>query len=846
MGCKMKSELRDRREALEFLWRQGLSGKSLLAQHTDLIDAYLSHNFRNIQEAREGMTLVALGGYGRKELFPFSDIDLMLLYDPAAEKHVAAVAETIFYPLWDAGLEVGHAVRTPKACLSHGKEDFYFQVAMLDARPVAGSEALFETMRSSFRKKFVDGKRSDFFKNMNEHREQRILHHGMHIYQLEPNIKECHGGLRDLQAMIWTAQVVFGLKDLANFEDAGLLSKEEYQSLEDAWNHLIKIRNRLHYISKRKNDRLYFEHQEDMATAFGYKTKNELLGVEQFMQRVYGHLKTVAKTTDHFFEHVDEVLNLKTSDAVEKQLETGLVVRHGRIQLDNQELLAKKPELLMHTFSHAAKLGVLIHYRTRKLISHNLQLITDEARSSKKFAGSFLKTLQYTESPLATLTEMLDTGLLAEYIPEFKNIASLAQHDVYHTYTVDRHLLQTVVELKYIKHDEHEIFSMIRNPGVLYLAALIHDIGKGQGGDHSVIGGKLAATIGHRLRFSHSETDDLVFLVREHLFLSNTALRRDLEDETFIIRCARKIKSADRLNMLYLLSMADSRATGEGAWNKWKAALLLELYLKIMHLLERADLVGPDKTQAVAWMRNRITQMARDNKIIDVANLPEEYILSTPPETVIQHMELAQSLNDKEALVIPEEKDGYWSILIVARDRTGLLSKICGTLALHNLNVLSAQINTWPNGIAIDNLIVRPIHTHEFREQDWKNLEKNLNLALDQRLGLAHRLGNKSTLLGSISTKKMIRPEARVKIDNKTSDFYTIIEIYTDDQPGKLYSITSTLAEFGLNIHTAKIGTKGDQVVDVFYVLNTAGEKISEQNLQDEIRNALLHVADNE
>lgn len=838
----MENELRARRDALEFLWQKGLSGKDLLMQHTDLIDAYLSHCFRNIPEAQEDMTLVALGGYGRKELFPYSDIDLMLLYDPNVEQHVGDVAEKIFYPLWDAGLEVGHAVRSPEGCLHHGENDFYFQVAMLDSRPVTGSEDLFFKTKELFKKSFVEGKRRDFFKNMNEHLEQRHQQYGKHIYQLEPNVKECHGGLRDVQAILWTAQVVFGLNGLSNLEDAGLLSQAERGIFEDAWNHLIKIRNRLHYISKRKNDRLFFEHQEEMAEAFGYKTKKELLGVEQFMQRVYAHLKTVAVTADHFFEHVDEVLNLGPASASEKQLEPGISIRHGRIHLGKTDPLLKKPELLMHIFAQGAKLGIPVHYRTRKQVTQHLHLIDDKTRSSKSFSKSFFEVLLSNETPLATLTEMLDTGLLTKYIPEFRKVSSLAQHDVYHTYTVDRHLLQTVAELKYIKNDEQEIFSTISSPHVLYLAALIHDIGKGQGGDHSVIGASLAKKIGARLGLSTEQVDDLVFLVENHLFLINTALRRDLEDEVFIIRCARKVDRPERLNMLYLLSIADSKATGKEVWSEWKAALLLDLYLKITHLLDQSDIKDPDRKQGVKWMKNRIAKMLGDKSKIDIDDLPEDYILSSSPETVIKHLQLSEELENKNAVLVAEEKKGFWSLLIVARDQTGLLSKICGTLALHNLNVLSAQIFTLPNSIAVDNLNVSPIHDHEFHEQDWQGVEQDLNLSLAQRLGLAHRLDNKSNFLWPVSVKTGVKPPSKVVIDNKTSDFYTVIEVYTEDQPGKLYDITRSLAEFGINIYNAKIGTKADQAVDVFYVLNSDGEKIEEENFQEEIRSALLHA----
>ena len=844
MTC-MENELRARRDALEFLWAKGLSGKNLLMQHTDLIDAYLAHSFRNTEEAQTGMTLVALGGYGRKELFPYSDIDLMLLYDPAAEKHVSQVAENIFYPLWDAGLEVGHAVRSPEECLSHGLEDFYFQVAMLDARVVVGSEELFEKTRRLFSKSFVEGKRRDFFLQMQDQLEKRHQHFGTHIYQLEPNIKECLGGLRDVQAMLWTAQVVFGLHDLTMLEDAGLLTEFERLSFEKAWNFLVKVRNRLHYFSKRKNDRLYFEHQEEMANALSFKTKKEMLGVEQFMQQIYHHMNTIAVTTGHFFEHVDEVLNLKNTPAKEKELEPGLVVKHGRIQLLDPKQLVHKPELLIRTFVHAARLGAPIHYRTKRIVTENLHLIDDKLRSSKTFSKSFLEILQSTETPFGVLSSMLDTGLMNAYIPEFATVSSLAQHDVYHTYTVDRHLLQTLAELKYIRHEELNIYSKLSAPHILSLAALLHDIGKGQGGNHSALGAEMAGQIGKRLGLQAAEISDLVFLIQNHLFLVHTALRRDLDDEAFIIRCARKINSIERLHMLYLLSIADARATGEEAWSKWKAALLLELYLKIIHLLDHAELVDPDRTEAAVWMRNQIKQQLGEGQqaaLIDA--LPEEYILNSTPENVISHILFARDLDREGIILKPEDHGHYWSILIMAPDSIGLLSKVCGAFALHNLDVVAAQIFTWDNGIAVDMLNVHSNIGIPYEEQDWPALERDLKLALANRLGLVHRLVGKSQMARLGAKQPGLTPEAQVFINNTISERYTVMEIFADDHTALLFDITRTLAEFSINIARAKIGTKGDQVVDVFYVLDQDGRKIEDEMLQEEITRALLHVAD--
>jgi len=841
----VKTELRAGRDALEALWRQGLSGQVLLERHTQLVDSFLIQNFLDQNELGEDMTLVALGGYGRKELFPYSDIDLMLIYAPRAAKHLDTMTEKVFYPLWDAGLEVGHAVRTVRDCIVDAGRDFFFQVALLDARFLAGSEKLFDTLIKKFKKKFVEGRRSKFINEMKEHRIERHRRFGMHGYLLEPHIKESRGGFRDIQAILWTGQVVFGFKDFADMEEAGLFNRQEREDFEAARNQLTRIRNRLHYISGRKNDQLFFEHQEDMAEAFDFKKNKGLLGVEQFMGDLYNHLQTIAVTSDLFFDHLDEVIGKSWRKKKYQELEPGIEVRDGRLHFVDDNELKARPLLIMRIFVHMAKTGFPLHFRTRKIINENIAVIDDKQRQSRRMAKGFIDILMEAKNPAEVLSAFLETGVLVAYIPEFTTVQSLAQHDVYHISTVDRHLLQTVTELHGLMSEEGERFTSISSPHVLFLAAIFHDIGKGQGKDHSQYGAELVEGIGKRLGLSDSEISCLTFLVRYHLFLTDTAMRRDLEDETFILRCARLIEDPDRLTMLYLLSIADARATGPTVWTEWKKALLLELFLKISHLLERSDLINPDRIQNVNWMRSKLLNLLNDEKAKWVDVIPEDYLLSFTPEKIVEHIQLRDELSGQNCVVRTEAKNGHWSLLIMARDRTGLLAKICGTMSLHNLSVLNAQVFTWTDGTAVDVIDVSPWAEMQYEDQNWQALASDLNLALGNRLGLDHRLMKKS--FPRQKRKKIgIKPASMVKIDNSSSDFYTIIEVFVEDRPKLLYDITHTLADFNLAIYRAKIATKADQLVDVFYVQDDLGGKIMDATLQEELRKSLLFAADRE
>jgi [protein-PII] uridylyltransferase len=834
--------LRSGREALQTLWERGLKGRELLIEHTRIVDAFLSKAFSACPDAKGKMALIALGGYGRSELFPFSDIDVMLLYEPEVEDQVPPVAESVFYPLWDAGLEVGHGVRTVEACLVDAKKDFFFQVALLDARFIHGDDSLFLRLKHEFIQRLLKGREKAFVEDMIAHRKERHRRFGANAYLLEPNIKESRGGLRDIHSIIWTSKALFGLEDIKSIEEARLITKEEKNLLEKSWDYLLRIRNRLHYINSRKNDRLFFEYQEEVSSFLGHKDSTNMLGVEHFMREVYGHLQTIAITSDLFFENVVDVLNLSVCKKENKILEPGIEVIDCRINLTEPSLLEKHPYLLMRLFAHAARTGLPIHYKTRRLISANLDLVDEDLRSSKHMAKAFMQTLQDAKRPLEVLEALLDSGLLAAYIPEFSLIKSLVQHDVYHVHTVDRHLLQTVAELHGLEEEEPRIFMALESPNILYLAALLHDIGKGHGGHHAERGGEIVQDIGKKMGLSLKQCACLSFLVQKHLYLVHIAMRRDLEDETLILKCSKEIQDIERLNMLYLLTIADSRATGPNVWNDWKAALVHDLYLKITLFLEGSESYDYQRNQALDWMKHQIASRLGEKGKESIAIMPDDYILGFTPEAIERHIQLKTRLSGQPSLVLAEDRRTYWSLLVMAKDQTGLLAKIFGILALHNLNVLAAQIFTLGDGTAIDVLDVKSSVNKGYDEQDWEVLKKNLNLALDNRLGLAHRLAEKYRPVRSGDWQKHFKRRAQVVLNNEASDFYTIVEVYAEDRIGLLYDVTRTLADFGINIFRAKIGTKVDQVVDVFYVQDKKGQKISTPDLQEEIRNALLYA----
>ncbi len=859
MQC-MISKFRTEYQSLEKLWQQGTGGGEPLREYSMLVDRFLVSCFHKIdaENKETSVALVALGGYGRQELFPRSDIDLMILYR-SEYREVGKVADSILYPLWDTGLEVGHGVRSVEESISHAAEDYFFRVALLDARLICGSADLFEELKSIYRSRFVDGHREEFVMEMKSHRIARRRRFGTHSYLLEPNIKEGRGGMRDVQTMLWTARVVYGLTGLEDMVSAGLLLDEEKKDFIDGLEMLIRLRTFLHYLSKRKNDQLYFEQQEEVAEAFGYRAKNGVLAVEDFMRDVYGCLQNISVITDLFFDHVDEVLGLLAGSAEipDKVVEKGIEVRRGKVHLTARTAqLQMKPHILIRLFLVMARTGLPLHHGTRKIIRGYLHLVDDKVRSSPRLAGTFFNIMFEAQDVFAVLEAMLETGVLPSCIPEFSRIITLAQYDVYHIYTVDRHSLQTVAELKQQAKEMKGVHHNVKSQKVLYLGALLHDVGKGSGRDHSVEGSGLAAAAGKRLGLSEGDCDSLAFVVRHHLFIPENALRRDLNDSLFIQRCAETIGDLDKLSMLYLISVADSKATGPSAWSDWKAALMEELYYKVYSYFDSrrkgsTEAAVPEEHagQGVEWLRDQAgAQLNGESGVrVDMAVLSEDYMLSFAPEVIARHILIHRDnypLLRQKSLVKADEGTDSWSLLIMAADRPGLLAKICGVMALNNLAVIRAQIFTWEDGTVVDVLDVRPTDGLGFAEKDWQALNDDLDKAICHRLGLGHRLHSKLSsgypcrrdLIGEMATK--------VLIDNKSSDVYSVIEVYSVDLPGQLYRITQMLADFGMNIHKAYIATEVGQLIDVFYVLDDRGKKLTDTEFQQEITHGLLHSVD--
>lgn len=847
--------LSEQRQKLKERHDHGEAGLAVAAWHASFVDVFIISIFSSL-EARASLGLegtqqacvvLGLGGYGRKELAPFSDIDLLFLYSEKIDPQVEEVIRKILYPLWDAGYDLGYTVQSFQECLEMAATDPSFLTALLDARRITGSSTLAQTLQTDIRT-LLKGPQGPLWQDwLLKEQEKRHLRYGDSAFFLEPHLKEGLGGLRDIHVLLWIGKALFEAPDLLAMEKIGLLSGEDRRILSASHNFLLRLRNQLHYLSDRKDDRLSFEFQEAMADWSGQKGKGDILPVEVFMQGVYHHLQGIRTIHQNFFEHIAELRQKGEKDR--EALEPGIFLEGDRLYLESAKVFKDNPALLMKIFWYALKKEAILSQETIRLVKQCLFLAEEAFQNSREVSRLFLEIISDQKTSRELLETMLQTGLLTAYIPELEATVCRTQFDSYHVYTVDIHLLLTLVELKkigqghYLKEEPllFGIWGEVEDFSILYLAALLHDVGKGQGKNHAQQGALMIPKIAERLKLPLQTGKAISFLVKNHLLLVETALRRDLNDEDLMVRCAQIVQDSDTLKMLYLLSYADSLATSHQAWNNWKSMLVRELFFKLLHILEKGDLASEmilesSKRQVLKLVEKEIPSK---EALSFLEGMPHAYLVSLPPEAMAQHLRLLRQLDGKPFLWQVEKKEEIYEIFICCHDRPGLFSRLTGVLALNNINILGAQIFTRSDRIALDILQVHPPIDPLFVEETWDKVYEQLSKVIGGKLSLDYRLAQKKPAL-QISSLPITVPKSQVEVDNQGSDFYTILEIFTQDRLGLLYTITKTLFESELNIHFAKISTKVDQVVDVFYVTDLEGQKIYDQERLEEIQKAIF------
>jgi len=803
------------------------------------------------------LAVVARGGYGRSELNPYSDIDLVFLHDYKPGQYIEVVTEVILHALWDAGLVVGYAVRNVTECIKMASADLKEKTAILDARLLTGDEKLYAQFDKSLVAEVLNRNQQAFFKAKLEESRERHKSYGESIYLLEPQLKEGEGGLRDLHTALWLAKVKYKTHSLEELVQKAVITDAELSEVRAAQDFLFRVRNSLHFLSKRHSDQLTFEFQDLIAPMLGFIDTDGRAATADLMRTYYQQASAILRFSEGLIARVTEATTsarfLRRSPS--RQIRPGVVIQQNLLGLAAPDFFKRAPLNLVTIFADCAAHGVELSGSAYQLVRDNLPLIDDAMRHDPRTGMALMGILSGRQRVAETLEAMHRAGVLGAVIPEFGNLYARVLHDLYHIYTVDRHSLAAIRELERLRGGEFKdstplLTEVAREYDALpmvFLALLLHDIGKGHGHDHHERGAVLTAEVCKRLRLDGEETDLVVFLVRNHLMMSQVAQKGDVEDTRTVGDFARQAGSIDRLKALYLLTFADMRAVAPNVYNNWRDMLLSDLYMKSLKVLEQGDREAVDPERRLALVKGEVrerlaTTTASPKQIADFVDLmPERYFLTVPEGDIGTHFEVMRML-DEGPLVCRHRHfpDLEFSEFIVAtRDQPGLFSKIAGALTANNLNILSARITTRADGIALDVFRVSHVMGLAMEEDRWLRVERDLERVLNGEQDIV-RLVSAAQRGGFTGRRFVRRVPTEVTVDNRTSEQFTVLDVFTQDRVGLLFAITHKLFELGLVIHLARISTNADQVLDVFYVSDRAGAKITELDQMRTLRATLV------
>ncbi|HYL58358.1 MAG TPA: [protein-PII] uridylyltransferase [Candidatus Acidoferrales bacterium] len=850
----------------------GASGSEIVGAMTAAMDDLLRALFRyadaehgrRIPKLNQKLTVVARGGYGRGELNPQSDVDLLFLHDYKRGPYAEIVTEIILHALWDAGLTVGHGVRTAKDCVRLANDDLKEKTAILDARFLCGDEKLYAELDKVLIAEVLNRNQDKFFKTKLEESRQRHAQYGDSIYLLEPQLKEGEGGLRDLHTAMWLAKVKYKVHALAELVQKAVITEPEAAEVIEARDFLWRVRNSLHFLTGRHFDQLTFEMQERIEPILGFTPAPGQAAGSALMRAYYQHASTVHRFAEGLIARVTENSpgGRFFRRTPTRKIRPGVIVQQNLLSVAQADFFKQDPLNLITIYADCQAQGVGLSGSAYQLVRDNLGLIDDKLRNDPRLAAALMKILSGRQRVADTLEAMHLSGVLGAIIPEFGNLYARVLHDLYHIYTVDRHSLVAVRELERLRTGEFkdptplltEVARELDCLPLVFLALLLHDIGKGHGHDHHERGASLTAEVSQRLGLDSEEVDLVVFLVRNHLMMSQVAQKGDLDDQTTVEEFARAVGSIDRLKALYLLTYADMRAVAPKVYNNWRDMLLSDLYMRALKVLEQGDREAVDPARRLATVKSAVreTLIAATAPEADVSafldEMPDRYFFTVPEADIPLHFELMRALEDRPLVCrirhFPELE--YSEFTVVTRDRPGLFSMIAGALTANNLNILSARITTRANGVAMD--VFRVSHemgaaSMALEEDRWLRVERDLESVITGEQEIA-ALVAAAHHVQSAGRKFTRRVPTEVTVDNRTSEQFTVIDVFTQDRVGLLFAITHTLFKLGLLIHLARISTNADQALDVFYVSDRAGRKITDLDRMRELRAALLEQAE--
>lgn len=847
-----------REEIARRLEARPYAGSEAAAAYAYLTDQVLRLGYDHVAAGTDApparLLLMAVGGYGRGEMAPFSDVDLNFVCPENPCSGVKAATEALLYLLWDLGLKVGHALRSVEEVVALSAADQTVRTATLEGRYVWGDETLFDAVQARFWGEVVAGDVAGFVKEKLDERDARHLRMGDSRYVVEPNVKEGKGGLRDLHTLFWIGKYAYRLRSVDDLVEVGLLSPEELFQFRRAERFLWAVRCHLHLLAGRPEERLTFDYQREIAARMNYADRRGQSAVERFMRHYFLHAKTVGDLTGGFLAHLDEKFARRGRRLVWPSLRRrprkldGFVLDRGRLALPDEDFLIEDPVRLIQMFALADRHSLQIHPMAMRAAARHAKLI-DTVREEPRANALFLDVLTSPRDPEMVLRWMNEAGVFGRFIPDFGRVVAQMQFDMYHHYTVDEHTIRAIgllarIEKGELKEDHPLSTAIIRRISsrrVLYVAVLLHDIAKGRGGDHSVLGAEIAYELCPRLGLDEAETESVAWLVRYHLLLSATAFKRDVTDPKTVQDFVAKVASLERLNLLLVLTVVDIRAVGPGTWNSWKRQLLRQLYeaaeevLRLGHKQsgrrERIESVQAELGGHLGWDAARLSRFA--------VQMPDSYWLAEPLAVQAQNAQQVDAVCQLRIAVQPER--GGTLITLYTPDRPGLFYRSAAAISLAGANIIDARIHTTLDGMALDNFLVQDGGGGPLKEpHQLERLEHTVLGALEGAEPLADRLEAKSLPLPRAQAFS-IKPA--VFIDNRASNRYTVLEVNAQDRAALLSGLARAIFEARATIHSAHIATYGERAVDVFYLTDLKGEKITSTMRLRALQGRLLKAA---
>ncbi len=808
--------------------------------------------------AAERLTLIAVGGYGRGEMAPFSDVDIGFLTPWKQTPWAEQVIESTLYALWDLGLKVGHSSRSLDEMVRQAKGDITIRTALLEERYVWGDVALHDEAMRRFRAEVTTGTERQFVSDKLAERNARHVKMGDTRYVVEPNVKEGKGGLRDLHALFWIGKYVYGVDRAAQLVDQELFTAAEYRLFHRADNFLWAVRCHLHLVAGRAEDRLTFDMQREIAERMRYADRPGKAAVERFMHFYFLQVKTVGALTGIFLAHLDERFAARGRRFGLPQLKRrptklhGFVLDRGRLALPHDGFFAEDPVRLIEIFQLADLHGVEIHPLAARAATRDAKLV-DGVRRDPRANALFLDVLCSPRDPELVLRWMNETGVFGRFVPDFGRVVAQMQFDMYHHYTVDEHTIRAIGLLARIERGElaadhplsTAIFEQIVSRRVLYVAVLLHDIAKGRGGDHSILGAAVAEKLCPRFGLTAAETETVAWLVRYHLLMSATAFKRDLSDFKTILDFIAIVQSPERLRLLLVLTIVDIRAVGPGTWNGWKRQLLGDLFeaaeevLRLGHKQrgreERIAAKQEDLAAAMGWDADALAAYVR--------RMPEAYWIAEPDDVLVHNARFVARTGEAQLSIDAQvyAQRGATLVTVYAADHPGIFYRIAGAIHVAGGNIIDARIHTTRDGMALDNFLVQDPVGRPFDEPgQLARLRTAIEDALANRGKLVDRLKAKPL---PRTRADAFRIEPNVLVDNRASNRFTVVEVNARDRPALLNQLAHALFQSKVTIHSAHVATYGERAVDTFYLTDLTGDKIANGARLKTLERRLLDAA---